>query len=174
MLRRAGEGRMTSSPFSPARVAVSETFRFVKMFEVRIRAGSRAGASRLHPSLGSCNPARAIVIRRQYQSAPGHSSRRVSGRLPGVVQRFTPLALRLPALFPETGGTFLRGLLNLCRALPGWSTGFLRTLAQPRKQSSSVFTVLFRPSPSCALVHVEQHERRRLQCPTKVLKEPTK
>lgn len=164
---------MTSSPFSPARVAVSETFPLREIVSVQIRAGRGRVHRHANPGFGSHNPDRTIIVVKYQESAPGHSSRRVSGRLPGVVQRFTPLALRLPALFPETGGTFLRGLLNSFGPFEA-ARRFLCTLRQLRQEARGVLTVLFGLAPSCALVHVEQHERRRLQCPTKVLKEPTK
>lgn len=145
-----------ASPFSPARVAVSETFPLREIVSVQIRAGRGRVHRHANPGFGSHNPDRTIIVVKYQESAPGHSSRRVSGRLPGVVQRFTPLALRLPALFPETGGTFLRGVVNFCRALPGWSVRIvcasIHACQQAARRLSDSFKAL-----SCLALHGPNH-----------------
>lgn len=80
---------------------------------------------------------------RRWSSSPGVGH--LFGLLPRMM-RPKPHCALLGSPTRRTGGTFRR-VVNFCRALPGWSTGFLRTLAQPRKQSSGVFTVFACPHP---------------------------
>lgn len=121
----------------------------------------KAVVVRIHPTLETLSENRPSIHLRYYpQSAPGHSFRRVSGNWLARVMRHSSVRAPLASsFFPETGGTFLRGVVNFCRALPGWSTGFLRTLAQPRKQSSGVFAVFTCPHPFVGAVRL--HARNK-------------
>ncbi len=104
----------------------------------------------------------------RFESAPGHSSRRVSGRLPGVVQRFTPLALRLPALFRGRRDRFLG--LNSFGPFEA-ARRFLCTLRQLRQEARGVLRILFSPSPFDVLLHDHNHGERNVESVGKVVGE---
>jgi hypothetical protein len=145
---------MTSSNNSRERVDLARSF-CCDIFPV-----GRPVVVAIHKSGNHTSGNPAVRFRYYPQSAPGHFSRRVSGNWLARVMRHSSVRAPLASsFFPETGGTFLRGLLNFCRALPGWSTGFLRTLAQPRKQSSGVFTVFTCPHPFVGAVRL--HARNK-------------
>jgi hypothetical protein len=159
---------MTSSNNSRERVDLARSF-CCDIFPV-----GRPVVVAIHKSGNHTSGNPAVRFRYYPQSAPGHFSRRVSGNWLARVMRHSSVRAPLASsFFPETGGTFLRGVVNSFGPFEA-ARRFLCTLRQLRQEARGVLTVLFRPAPSCALVHVEQHERRRLQCLTKVLKEPTK
>jgi hypothetical protein len=107
----------------------------------------------------SGNPA--VRFRYYPQSAPGHSSRRVSGNWAGMKRCFPISAL--PALFfPETGGTFLRGVVNSCAAIGRHSLLPLKPLQKSQSGLSKCFRRL-----SLVVVHVTQHDRRTRQSAVK-------
>lgn len=181
-----------NSPFSPARVAVSETFPLREIVTVQIRAGRGRVHRHANPGFGSLNPDRTIIVCK-YQSAPRVllptplRGRRWSSS-PGVGRYFAGLTLRqlwagmkrcfsknaLPALFcPGTGGTFLRGVVNSCAAIGRHSLllrALLNALQKPSRRVSDAFHSLL----LFAALHEQQTTTGEMLCPTKVLKEPTK
>lgn len=96
----------------------------------------------------------AIKVRYYPESAPGHSSRRVSGNWAGMKRCFPISAL--PALFcPGTGGTFLRGVVNSCAAI-GRHYLLLRALLNALQKPSRRLTDSFHP-----LLFAVRHEQQR-------------
>jgi hypothetical protein len=155
---------MTS--FSPAcGIGFAETSRSRELVEVRIRAGSRAGASRPHPSFGT-NPARKVIVHRmKFESAAPFPSQGCGGqdrdgfpslRLGLLFLRQLPRMMRPKpqrALLGSPMSQLTRDIsrvLNFCRHLTGWS---FRSLHHLRQEPRSVFAVPFRPSLSAVSIH---------------------
>jgi hypothetical protein len=159
--------------FSPARgIGFAETSRSREIVEVRIRAGSRAGASRPHPSFGT-NPARKVIVHRmKFESAAPFPSQGCGGqdrdgfpslRLGLLFLRQLPRMMRPKPQRALLGSPMSRHtrdisrVLNFFGPLARWSFGFL---VQPAKQSRSRFTKCFE-SFSSARFHARNKAWRR-------------
>lgn len=101
----------------------------------------------------------------RYQSAPGHSSRRVSGNWLARVMRHSSVRAPLASsFFPETGGTFLRGVVNSFGPFEAARTLIprIKFCQEPSRGLSKCFRRL-----SLVVVHVTQHDRRTRQSAVK-------
>jgi hypothetical protein len=109
-----------------------------------------------------------VRCRLQYQSVATPPS---DGVLRGALKRFFSHCAPAPRIFSGGRGTS-PGVLNLFgpfQAARRSIRALLKFCQEPSRRFTKCFEVL-----SAVFVHDEQHAQERFECPTKVLKEPTK
>ena len=114
-----------------------------------------------------CVPVAPIAVRCQVYSVTTSSQAGDDG-WPGVPRYISIRSI--PGPFSGRGTS--PGVLNLFGPFQA-ARRFVCTLRQLRQEARGVLSVLFRPCLRL-LLHVKQHAQERLECLTKVLKEPTK